>query len=199
LAYTSTPFRGLDLLLDALPDIRSAAPEATLRVFSGMRVYRQDPAEEAARYGGLYRRCAATPGAAYEGPVAQPALAAALRETAVLAYPNTFPETSCIAVMEAMAAGCRVVTSDLGALGETSAGFAALVPPRATPEAYRGRFVQEVLAALAGFEGPRRAETEARLRAQVDWTLRECSWKARAWEWIAWFEALRVSPSARAA
>lgn len=199
LAYTSTPFRGLDRLLDALPAVRAAAPEATLRVFSGMRVYRQDPAEEAARYGALYRRCAATPGAAYEGPVPQPALAAALRETAVLAYPNTFPETSCIAVLEALAAGCRVVTSDLGALGETSAGFAALVPAQADPEAYRGRFAREVVEALASFEGPRRAETEARLRAQVEWTLRECSWRARAWEWIAWFEALRALPSARAA
>ena len=34
LAYTSTPFRGLDILLDIFPQIRSTIPRTTLKFFS---------------------------------------------------------------------------------------------------------------------------------------------------------------------
>jgi glycosyltransferase involved in cell wall biosynthesis len=126
LCYTSTPFRGLDRLLVAFPRIRAAVPDARLEIYSSMGIYDAllDPHEP------LYEAARSSPGVTYHGSVAQPALAQALRRATMLAYPNTFPETSCIAVMEAMAAGCAVATSYLGALPETGAGFIDLMPRR---------------------------------------------------------------------
>ncbi|MDP6935075.1 MAG: glycosyltransferase, partial [Myxococcota bacterium] len=113
LAYTSTPYRGLSLLLDAFPIIRDTHPEIELEVYSSLQVYQVAESEDQDRYGALYERCRQMPGVIYKGSVPQPELATALTRATLLAYPCIFPETSCIAVMEALAAGCGVVSTYL--------------------------------------------------------------------------------------
>ena len=189
LAYTSTPFRGLDLLLQVFPRIREAVPGVRLQVFSSMRVYLVSPLEDEALYGALYRRCRETEGVEYIGSVPQPELARALRGVSVLAYPNTFPETSCIVMMEAMASGCRVVTSHRGALPETGAGFARLIPGEQDSGAYREQFIEETVQVLR--EGVERREaTEQLLRAQVAHINATATWDLRAGQWIEWLRSL---------
>ena len=41
-------------------------------------------------------------------------------------YPNTFKETSCLCLIEAMSAGCVCVHSSLGALPDTSNGLTCM-------------------------------------------------------------------------
>jgi glycosyltransferase involved in cell wall biosynthesis len=185
LCYTSTPFRGLDRLLPAFARIRAAVPDARLEIYSSMAIYNdlQDP------YQALYDEARTSPGVTYHGAVPQPALAQALRSATMLAYPNTFPETSCIAVMEAMAAGCSVVTSDLGALPETGAGFIHLTPPLVDPEAHAEAFADRVIELLtAGETDP--AGTEAHLQDQVAFAVAENNWARRAEQWNTWLSML---------
>ena len=181
LAYTSVPYRGLETLLDLFPHIQSEFPDARLGVFSSMKVYQ--PTDD--KYAALYERCRATPGVEYFGSVPQPQLASWLRGAAVLTYPNVYPETACIAVMEAMAAGCHIVTADLAALPETCAGFGRLVPPDFTNPDNRRRFVAETIAVLKEFQS-----SEDVLGRQVDYVNGKYTWSARAKDWLAWLPRL---------
>ncbi|MBP0001052.1 MAG: glycosyltransferase [Cyanobacteria bacterium SID2] len=198
LVYTSTPFRGLEVLLEAFPHIRNAVPGTRLQVFSSMKVYQVDRSSDDSNYGKLYRACRETEGVEYVGSVPQPQLKDYLKAASVLAYPNTFAETSCIAVMEALASGCRVVTSDLAALPETTAGFGALIPiPNACSESLRYAFASEIdrEAYIREFvdrvvEVLQDLDNEAALREQVDWVNQHCTWDNRADEWAAWLREI---------
>lgn len=186
LAYTSTPFRGLDILLAVFPEIRRRAPGTTLQVYSSMRVYQVPDARDESEFGALYRQCRETEGVEYIGSLPQPVLAQALRRVTVLAYPNTFPETFCISVLEAMAAGCRVVSSALGALPETTAGYARLVPIIGRKDTYAQAFIDATVGALDDAASARDAAT---LAAQVAHVNHACTWQVRAQAWIAWLDA----------
>lgn len=185
LAYTSTPFRGLDLLLEAFPVIRAHVPEVRLRVYSSMRVYQLAHESDAQQYGALYARCRQTPGIEYIGSLAQPALAREMRGVTALVYPNTFAETSCISALEAMAAGCRVITSALGALPETCAGFAELIPVGPIRVAYLEDFVERTVAVLRAVACAEPA-VEMLLRRQVQYIRENATWDSRASLWCDW-------------
>lgn len=121
LAYTSHPGRGLGLLLNLFPALRQRFPELGLRIFSSR------PATEA-HFQALYDQARQLEGVEVLGPMPQPELAANLSTTHILAYPGIHEATFCQAALEAMAAGCLIVSSNLASLPETTAGFARLVP-----------------------------------------------------------------------
>lgn len=187
LAYTSAPFRGLDVLLDSFPLIRVAIPEARLRVCSSLEVYQVSAERDP--YMALYQRCRETEGVEYLGGLGQMELAGMMREATCLAYLNRFAETSCIAVQEALAAGCLVVSSQLGALPESGAGFARLIPVPEDPQEHAWRYAEAAVAALSELrEGASGAGR--RLRAQVDHANAGSTWEVLAQGWIDWFKEL---------
>jgi glycosyltransferase involved in cell wall biosynthesis len=183
LAYTSTPFRGLDVLLDAFPAVRAAIPNATLRVYSGMSVYGQ--AAQDGDYRVLYERCRQMPGAVYIGPVAQTRLAREISGIAALAYPSTFAETFCVAAAEAMSAGGLLLTTRLGALPELFGAFAAMVEPdpdrRKLAESYAALVIAELVSACRDPAG-----AAARRRRQIEFIRSTYAWPIIARQWAAW-------------
>jgi glycosyltransferase involved in cell wall biosynthesis len=190
LAYTSTPFRGLDVLVNCFPELRRRHPGCKIDIFSSMKVYGEFADEN--KYASLYARCRSTEGISYRGSLPQPELAKEMAGVSVLAYPNTFPETSCIAVMEAMAAGALVVTSDLAALPETSMGWARLVPisfarGRATFENEFTDALDQSLIALRSdpetFFAERFKQMQA-ITAACTWDQRAADWERAAAQWL---------------
>jgi len=186
LAYTSTPFRGLDVLLEIFPGVQPRRSKATLDVYSSMAVYQQDASSD--RYRPLYDASKAIPGVKYVGSLPQPALATALSKAHVLSYPNTFAETSCISVMEALGAGLAIVTSEFGALPETAQGFARLVPYGVGDRtAYTATYRDALAQTLEAYS---LADWADRLYHQVTTINRTCTWRLRALEWTRFLSQL---------
>ncbi len=182
LAYTSAPHRGLERLLLAFPHIQREFPEARLDVYSSMVPHSIGLADDP--HAALYQRCQTMPGVTYAGSVGQAALAAELAATTVLAYPNIYGETFCIAALEALAAGCLVVSSDYCALPETCAGHALLIEPVANPFHHALVFAGAVRDVLRRWrDDPEGIETQ--LAAQVGYAQAQ-TWAARARDWTAW-------------
>jgi glycosyltransferase involved in cell wall biosynthesis/Flp pilus assembly protein TadD len=140
LAYASTPFRGLDVLLDLFPRIRAKCPDAALDVYSSMQVYGVPASDDRRQFEPIYRK-ASQPGVTLVGSLPQAELANRLQQARVLAYPNHYAETFCIAVAEAQAAGCAVVTSALGALPETVGEGGICLPGDPRSARYQQAFV----------------------------------------------------------
>ncbi len=114
--YFSRPSRGLDVCIEVFEKIREVRRNLELLVccYSPYATPDQDP--ELRDYAPLFSR----PGIRFAGGLKKSELAHELRQSLLLLYPNTTElETSCMAAIEAMAAGCPVVSSDRGALAET--------------------------------------------------------------------------------
>lgn len=140
--YSSTPFRGLEILAKSWKRIRKEVPNAELIVCSSMKVYNTiDSREEE----DIFTFLNSMPGVRSIGSVEQRTLREFSQGSSVLAYPCNFPETSCITAMEAMASGCTVVSTNLGAMPETAWGN-----PLVTPQGlWQTVWEEEVIKALS--------------------------------------------------
>ncbi len=182
LAYTSTPFRGLEPLLVMFPEIKRQVPEAILKVYSSMDVYQKSD-EEKKQYQYLYYACMNTKGVEYIGSISQTKLSQELKSVLLLTYPAIWAETSCISVMEAMAAGCKVVTTALAALPETAEGFAFLIPANEKRAENRADFINYTVKILKEFISKNSTSLENDLQAQTAFFNKNYTWKKRAYEW----------------
>lgn len=186
LCYTSTPWRGLDVLLQAWEILK---PEnAELHIFSSTKIYGKEFAESSEnQYQDLYDKCNSLPNVIYRGSIPNKELRKELPSFDILAYPNTFEETSCIAVIEALSAGLRVVTSNLGALPETTEGWARMYPYLMNPELHSLKFA-DILDEEINKIKTRELDSYLELQKQV--YAPRWSWDNRVEEWIDYLNTL---------
>ena len=173
-AYTSTPFRGLSVLLDAWG--RVSPTNAELHIWSSMKFY----LDEDRPYEHLYARAQSMRGVIFHGLAPNPELRAALRSMHFLVYPCTFAEAACLAAIEAMAAGCRLIIPSLGALPETSGGYARVYPSNPNAEDHVTTFSENLMAELekpwAGTPN-QSLDQQAHCAAVYDWPRRLREWR----------------------
>lgn len=196
--YASTPFRGLDLLLEAWPAIQAKLPQAQLKLYSSMATY--GLAHEDRSFAAILAAARRAPGVELVGGLAQPLLAQAAAQAQFLLYPSSFAETSCITAMEAMAAGALPIVAGLGALPETLAGYGRWIPPlseEGLKEApARARFAAAFAAATIQTVAGARADPAGfatEIAAMQGFARGAYDWNRIARHWIGWLQSLPVA------
>ena len=121
LIYHTTPHRGLELLIPVFEYLCQKHDNIVLDVYSSFKIYGWE--ERDVQYRDLFARCKAHPKINYHGTVPNEEIRSALQKAHIFAYPSIWLETSCIAAIEAMSAGCMIVHPNLGALPDTTAGL----------------------------------------------------------------------------
>jgi protein O-GlcNAc transferase len=113
MTYCSIPWRGLHLLKPIFKQINTLYSSTVLNIFSGMNIYKQENNND------MLNEFNNMKNVNFNYGISQNKLAYELSKIEYLTYSNIFPETSCITVLQAMACGCIIITSNLGALNET--------------------------------------------------------------------------------
>jgi 2-polyprenyl-3-methyl-5-hydroxy-6-metoxy-1,4-benzoquinol methylase/glycosyltransferase involved in cell wall biosynthesis len=163
--YSSSPDRGLDVLLECWPAIKKAVPDAELH-HTYAPVYQQfaQVYPHLQKLSARIAKLSEADGVVAHSNMGQRELAELFLASKVWAYPSFvtwadewFPEISCISAMEAQAGGCIPVTSGYAALKETvvcgltvePAPLADLgVAEKATDATWQKRFTEAVVRAL---------------------------------------------------
>jgi glycosyltransferase involved in cell wall biosynthesis len=175
-AYTSTPYRGLAVL--------ASVKEIPIDVYSSMQVYQGDDKEYEKMYEALkLNDCLNT-----HGSYGQSKLATALRPSTFLVYPSIFAECHSIAIIEAMAAGLKVITTDVA--HEQTEFVDSLPIHEVSVESYTKLLRKNVNRFRSYPE-----EWAEKIWKQVQYVNADFTWSKRALEWEAYLQNLFVTPT----
>ena len=149
LIYSSTPFRGLKLLPAIFSKLKQKHSDLELHVFSDYAVYTESKDSKyyqpaVTELAEIKSQFSSIEGCFMHGNVKQDQLAKEMLKSSILAYPNTFEETSCITALEAQAAGCAIISSYLGALPETVGDAGILIKETPGSAAYIAEFTNQL-------------------------------------------------------
>lgn len=146
LAYWSTPHRGLSILYPVFAKLCEVHPDIELNVYSSFKLYGWE--ESDAPFKPIFDALETHPQVNYHGTVSNEVLREELKKQHILAYPNTWVETSCLVLMEAMTAGMLAVHPNLGALYETAAGWTSMYQYQETDQQHANHFYQHLNRAI---------------------------------------------------
>jgi glycosyltransferase involved in cell wall biosynthesis/GT2 family glycosyltransferase len=123
--FTSIPYKGLEVLAKIIPMIQQVHPDTKFKIFSSMSLYgpSHDPYIE------LYDHLKTLKNVEYSAVIDREELVKHYQESAFFIHPNTWEETFCVSMTEAMRCGAYPIITDIGALAEVAGEKNATIVP----------------------------------------------------------------------
>ena len=187
LVYHTTPWRGLIHLLKVFKRLNLQNTE--LNICSSTIIYgKKFDSILGKKYENIFEECKNTKNVNYLGFVENNKIIELLKNMHIYSFPSIWPETSCISAIEAMAAGCEIVTSNLGALYETCTPFATFVGFDSNFDNFEKKYQKALENSVKNFWSK---ENQKKIRFQQEIINLTYSWNVRSKEWISFLEEAR--------
>ena len=187
LIYHTTPWRGLIHLLKVFKNLDLENVE--LNVCSSTIIYgKKFDSVLGKTYESIFNECKNTKNVNYFGFLDNKKIIQMLKKMHIFAHPSIWPETSCIAAIESMAAGCEVVTTNLGALPETCSSFGTFVNFDRNFDNLEKKYREVLLNSIENFWSDK---NQNKLKLQRETINATYSWDVRSIEWKNFFNKAR--------
>ena len=186
LIYHTTPHRGLNVAVAAIMELaKNYGDKIHFDVFSSFEAYGWKERDK--EFEDLFNNIKEHPQMTYHGYQPNEKVREALQEAHIFAYPSIWPETSCIAAIEAMSAGCQVVCPNFAALPETTANFATMYQWSEDIQFHANVFANMLNAAIQNHYDE---NTQRKLLYQKNYTDNFYNWDLRANQWTGFLQGL---------
>ena len=187
LIYHTTPWRGLVHLIKVFKNLNLENVE--LNVCSSTIIYGKKFDDQLGKkYENIFNECKNTKNVNYFGFLENKKIIELLKNMHIFSHPSIWPETSCISAIEAMASGCEVVTTNLGALYETCSPFATFVGFDRNFDNLEKKYSKTLLKSIKNYWSN---ENQNKLKLQSEVINATYSWDVRSVEWKNFFNEIR--------
>lgn len=189
LIYHTTPHRGLEILVPVFIKMTEQFTNIHLDVYSSFNAYgwpnRDRPYEH------IFEQCRNHDKITYHGFKPNDVIREALKKAHIFAYPNIWPETSCLSLIEAMSAGLICIHPNFAALPETASNLTFQYNHHEDPSDHANIFMNKLYGMLSIMQ----MEDETsynHIQTRVDYAKNYvdsfCNWQSRKHQWIQLLE-----------
>jgi UDP-glucose:(glucosyl)LPS alpha-1,2-glucosyltransferase len=187
LIYHTTPHRGLAILVPVFERLyEKYGDRIVLDVYSSFSIYGWPQRDE--EYKEVFAKCEEHPGINYHGAVSNDEIREALKISHIFAFPSIWPETSCIAAIEAMSAGVGIVCPNFAALPETTASLANIYQWNEDMSTHASYFASVLDVIIENYW---HESLQSRFMYAKNYADNMYNWESRKEEWVNFLQSLK--------
>jgi UDP-glucose:(glucosyl)LPS alpha-1,2-glucosyltransferase len=187
LIYTSTPHRGLDILVNVFEKLCEEYDNLELKVHSSYNIYAMKERQENYEKTPLYQRMEKHSNIKNIGFVSNDELKKSLASSHIFPYPSTYRETFCLALLEAMSAGLLCVHPNYACLPETVSNWTMMYDYHEDKSVHEQIFYEHLKKAINIVN---EKNVQRKLKYQREYVNYFYNWERRTQEWIELLKSL---------
>lgn len=188
LIYTSTPWRGLNVLANSILYLNKIRNDFHLDVYSSTEIYGEKFHNENKKFFvNFFKELEKIPNINSYGYIQNKDVIMKLNDADIFVYPTTSNETFCIAALEALAMGCLTFTTNWGAFKELGEDYIETIEFESDLNKLSINYAKKLNILMDRYKA---GEYDEKLISQSDYYVKKYSWSERAKEWNKFFEKL---------